>query len=164
MRGRLHHVVLDCPDPRALVRLYCALLNHPITYASADFVVVDASDTTSGLTFELAPDYRGPTWPNAAVPRRMHLDILVDSVADATPRCLVWARQGSWEKTCLLTRHGIHLSRPACRLSRSRTDRHDRAPHRRHAKTFCVSVRDVERLADAPVKHGRTRAGRSPTP
>jgi catechol 2,3-dioxygenase-like lactoylglutathione lyase family enzyme len=95
MRGRLHHVILDCPDPRALARFYSALLNHPITYASADFVVVDASDTTSGLTFQLAPDHRALTWPDTAVPLQMHLDILVDSVADATPHCLVWARQGS---------------------------------------------------------------------
>ena len=64
MRGRLHHVILDCPDPRALARFYSALLNHPITYASDDFVVVAANDTTSGLAFQLAPDHRAPTWPN----------------------------------------------------------------------------------------------------
>ena len=77
MRGRLHHVILDCPDPRALARFYSALLNHPITYASDEFVVVAANDTTSGLAFQLAPDHRAPTWPDTAVPQQMHLDIMV---------------------------------------------------------------------------------------
>jgi len=88
MRGRLHHVILDCPDPRALARFYSALLNHPITYASDDFVVVAANDTTSGLAFQLAPDHRAPTWPDTAVPQQMHLDIMVESVAHATPHVL----------------------------------------------------------------------------
>ena len=74
MRGRLHHVILDCPDPRGLARFYSALLNHPITYASDDYVVVAASSTTSGLAFQLAPDHRAPTWPDTSIPQQMHLD------------------------------------------------------------------------------------------
>ena len=31
--GRLHHVVLDCPDPAALAAFYAELLGLPITYA-----------------------------------------------------------------------------------------------------------------------------------
>jgi catechol 2,3-dioxygenase-like lactoylglutathione lyase family enzyme len=88
MRGRLHHVILDCPDPRALARFYSALLNNPITYASDDFVVVAANDTTSGLPFQLAPDHRAPTWPDTAVPQQIHLDIMVEGVAHATPHVL----------------------------------------------------------------------------
>lgn len=88
MRGRLHHVILDCSDPGALARFYSALLDHPITYAGDDFVVVAASDTTSGLAFQLAPDHRAPTWPDTAVPKQMHLDIMVENVAQATPHVL----------------------------------------------------------------------------
>lgn len=88
MHGRLHHVILDCPDPRALALFYSALLNHPITHASDDFAVVAASDTSSGLAFQLAPDHRVPTWPDTAVPQQIHLDIMVESVADATPHVL----------------------------------------------------------------------------
>ena len=88
MRGRPHHVILDCPDPRGLARFYSALLNHPITYASDDYVVVAASNTTSGLAFQLAPDHRAPTWPDTSIPQQMHLDIMVESVADSTPHVL----------------------------------------------------------------------------
>lgn len=84
----MHHVVLDCPDPMALARFYAALLGQPVTYTSDDFVVVAEDDTTSGLAFQLAPDHRAPTWPDPAVPQQVHLDVMVESVADATPDVL----------------------------------------------------------------------------
>ena len=86
MFGRLHHVVIDCPDPAALAALYSSLLGMPVTYQSDDFVVVAASDKSSGLAFQLAPDHRGPTWPEPAVPQQIHLDIMVEDVAAAGPR------------------------------------------------------------------------------
>ena len=88
MRGRLHHIIVDCPDPAALARFYAALLGQPITYESDDFVVVARNDTTSGLAFQLAPDHRPPTWPDPAVPQQIHLDVMVENVADATPEVL----------------------------------------------------------------------------
>ena len=88
MRGRLHHLIVDCPDPAELARFYSALLAQPITYESDDFVVVSEDDTTSGLAFQLAPDQQPPTWPDPSVPQQMHLDVMVESVADATPQVL----------------------------------------------------------------------------
>jgi catechol 2,3-dioxygenase-like lactoylglutathione lyase family enzyme len=88
MRGRLHHVIVDCPEPAELARFYSALLGQPITYESDDFVVVSEDDTTSGLAFQLAPDQQPPTWPDPSVPQQMHLDVMVESVADATPQVL----------------------------------------------------------------------------
>jgi catechol 2,3-dioxygenase-like lactoylglutathione lyase family enzyme len=85
MHARLHHVILDCPDPRALARFYSALLDQPITHDSDDFVVVAADDQTSGIAFQLAPDHRAPTWPDPAVPQQMHFDVMVEDVAAATP-------------------------------------------------------------------------------
>ncbi len=85
MHGRLHHVIFDCPDPGAIATFYSTLLNQPITYSSADFVVVAASETTSGIAFQRAPDHRAPTWPDGTVPQQVHLDIMVESVADAGP-------------------------------------------------------------------------------
>ncbi len=85
MRGRLHHVILDCPDPARLARFYSALLNRPITYDCDDFMVVAANNTTSGLASQLAPDHRAPTWPDTTVPQQMHLEIMVENVPDATP-------------------------------------------------------------------------------
>jgi len=88
MRGRTHHLVLDCPDPRALASFYSALLGQPITYDSDDFVVVAADSTASGLAFQRAPDHRRPTWPDPEVPQQMHLDVMVEDVAAATPEVL----------------------------------------------------------------------------
>jgi catechol 2,3-dioxygenase-like lactoylglutathione lyase family enzyme len=83
MIGRMHHVVLDCPDPMALAGFYSALLGLPVTYSSDDFVVVAASDRSSGLAFQLSPEHRRPTWPDPAVPQQVHLDVMVDDVAAA---------------------------------------------------------------------------------
>ena len=86
--GRLHHVVLDGPDPAALAAFYSQLLGQPITYQSYDWVVVAPNDTSSGLAFQLAPDHRPPTWPDPAVPQQVHLDVMVEDVAAAEPRVL----------------------------------------------------------------------------
>jgi catechol 2,3-dioxygenase-like lactoylglutathione lyase family enzyme len=88
MIGRLHHVVLDCPDPEALAAFYSALLGLPITYRDHDWVVVAANDTSSGLAFQLAPDHRPPTWPDPAVPQQVHLDVMVEDVIVSAPRVL----------------------------------------------------------------------------
>jgi catechol 2,3-dioxygenase-like lactoylglutathione lyase family enzyme len=81
--GRLHHIVLDCPDPGLLAEFYSALLGHPITYRSEDFWVVAESDHASGLAFQRAPDHRPPTWPGPESSQQIHLDVMVDSVAAA---------------------------------------------------------------------------------
>ena len=88
MLGRLHHLVLDCPDPSALAGFYAQLLGQPITYDSDDFVVVAENETSSGLAFQRAPGHRRPTWPNPAVPQQMHLDIMVENIGEATPGVL----------------------------------------------------------------------------
>ncbi len=88
MVGRLHHLVLDCPDPHALARFYSCMLATPITHVSPDWVVVAASAQASGLAFQLAPDHRPPTWPDPAIPQQVHLDVMVEDVAAATPHVL----------------------------------------------------------------------------
>jgi len=88
MIGRLHHLILDCPDPLALATFYSELLGQPITYSSDDFVVVAENDTTSGLAFQLAPDHQPPDWPDPARPQQMHFDVMVEDVAASGPRVL----------------------------------------------------------------------------
>lgn len=88
MIGRLHHVVIDCPDPPALAGFYAELLGMPITYRSDDFAVVSRDDTTSGLAFQLAPEHRPPRWPDPAHPQQIHLDVMVDDVAAAEPEVI----------------------------------------------------------------------------
>jgi catechol 2,3-dioxygenase-like lactoylglutathione lyase family enzyme len=86
--GRLHHVIVDCPDPAALARFYAELLGLPITWQEGDFAVVSRDDRTSGIGFQLAPDFRPPQWPDPARPQQMHFDVMVDDVDAAEPRVL----------------------------------------------------------------------------
>ena len=88
MRARLHHLVIDCPDPRALAEFYARLLSQPVTYDSEDFVVVAESDRTSGLAFQRATEYRPPTWPSPETPQQMHLDVMVEDPAAARTHVL----------------------------------------------------------------------------
>jgi catechol 2,3-dioxygenase-like lactoylglutathione lyase family enzyme len=83
MIGRLHHLIIDCPDPAGLAEFYSALLGQPITYQSTDFVVVSRDDATSGLAFQLAPGHRPPRWPDPHHPQQMHLDVMVDDLSSA---------------------------------------------------------------------------------
>ena len=87
MIGRLHHLILDCPDPLMLATFYSELLGQPITYRSDDLVAVVAeNDTTSGLAFQLAPDHQPPDWPDPAQPQQMHFDVMVEDVTAWGPR------------------------------------------------------------------------------
>jgi catechol 2,3-dioxygenase-like lactoylglutathione lyase family enzyme len=86
--GRLHHVVIDCPDPAALAGFYSELLGLPVTYRSETWVVIARDDTTSGIAFQLAPDYRPPRWPDPEHPQQYHVDVMVDDVEAAAPRVL----------------------------------------------------------------------------
>ena len=88
MIGRLHHVILDGPDPMALATFYSELLGLPVTYRSDDFVVVSADSTSSGLAFQLAPGHQPPAWPDPARPQQVHVDVMVEDVAAAGPRVL----------------------------------------------------------------------------
>lgn len=88
MIGRLHHVVVDCPDPHALARFYSAVLGLPITYDSVDWVVVARNSTTSGLAFQRAADHQPPQWPDPDYPQQFHVDVMVDDVATAAPQVI----------------------------------------------------------------------------
>ena len=86
--GRLHHVILDCPDPLALAAFYRDLLGHPITYTDDDFAVVAPNDHTSGVAFQRSPGHRAPTWPDPAVPQQIHFDVMVDDLPTAHDRVI----------------------------------------------------------------------------
>lgn len=83
MIGRLHHIVIDCLEPSSLARFYSELLGLPISYESADWVVVAENDHTSGIAFQRAPDHQPPRWPDPSHPQQFHLDVMADDVAAA---------------------------------------------------------------------------------
>ncbi|MBL7255484.1 glyoxalase [Actinoplanes sp. LDG1-01] len=86
--GRLHHLIVDCPEPAVEGQFWSAVLDQPVTYDDGDFVVVSADTTTSGVAFQRAPDHRASTWPDPAVPQQMHLDVMVDDLAVAAEAVL----------------------------------------------------------------------------
>jgi catechol 2,3-dioxygenase-like lactoylglutathione lyase family enzyme len=88
MIGRLHHVVIDCPNPAALAGFYSSLLGLPVTYTSEDWVVIARDDTTSGIAFQLAPDHQPPQWRDPSHPQQFHLDVMVDDLGAAAPAVL----------------------------------------------------------------------------
>jgi catechol 2,3-dioxygenase-like lactoylglutathione lyase family enzyme len=90
MIGRLHHVIIDCPDPAALAAFYSELVGLPIVWQQEDFVVIARNDRSSGIAFQLAADFQPPCWPDPGRPQQLHLDVMVDDVAAAEP--LVLAR------------------------------------------------------------------------
>ncbi|MPZ51221.1 MAG: glyoxalase [Acidimicrobiia bacterium] len=83
MIGRLHHMVIDCPDPLSLAEFYSTLVGLPITYRSDDLVVIARNETSSGIAFQLAPDHQPPRWPDPNHPQQFHLDIMVDDLTNA---------------------------------------------------------------------------------
>ena len=88
MIGRLHHIVLDCPEPAVLAQFYSELLGWPITWQQPDWVVVSVDQRSSGLAFQPVADYRAPDWPDPAHPQQLHLDVMVDDPDEAEPLVL----------------------------------------------------------------------------
>jgi catechol 2,3-dioxygenase-like lactoylglutathione lyase family enzyme len=93
MIGRLHHVVIDCPDPAGLADFYAELLGLAVTYRDDDWVVIARDDTSSGVAFQRAPDHRPPRWSDPERPQQFHLDVMVDDVAAAEPAVLALGAQ-----------------------------------------------------------------------
>ena len=86
MIGRLHHIVIDCPDPQGLAAFYSELVGLPITYDSEDWVVISRDSTSSGVAFQRAVDLMPPRWLDPERPQQFHLDIMVDDVEEAEGR------------------------------------------------------------------------------
>ena len=94
MRGfpELMHTALDATDVRGLAEFYRELLgvryrpgDEPPTDGSADdedwLVLVDA-DGGRVLAFQEVPTLDRPTWPAHDVPKQMHLDFRVPTLAE----------------------------------------------------------------------------------
>lgn len=77
--------VLDAPDPRALAHFYAELLEWEIRKDSPEWVTVRSPRGGPGLSIQLEPDYRRPTWPAQSGDQQMmmHLDIGVDDLEAA---------------------------------------------------------------------------------
>jgi catechol 2,3-dioxygenase-like lactoylglutathione lyase family enzyme len=116
--GRLHHVVIDCPDPAALAAFYSELIGLPITYRSDDWVVIAENDTTSGIAFQLAPNHQPPEWPNPDRPQQFHLDVMVDNVDAAGPLVLNLGARRLYSKDSASRVYADPAGHPFCLIPR----------------------------------------------
>lgn len=87
MIGRLHTVVIDCPNPATLAEFYSELLGLPITRRDSDWVTI-GGDGWPQVAFQLAPDLQPPAWPDPGRPQQFHLDVHVDDIDAAEQRVL----------------------------------------------------------------------------
>ena len=86
----LKGVVLDAPDPRDLGAFYCRLLGWDLHADEDTWVTATDPDGTTGLSFQLEPNYQPPAWPSEQNIQQMqlHLDILVDDLETAHQRAM----------------------------------------------------------------------------
>jgi hypothetical protein len=74
-------VSLDCTDPRPLAEFWAAMLDGEIVYTSENAVIVRAS--WLALAALRTAGYVPPSWPDATVPKQIHLDLAVTDLPAA---------------------------------------------------------------------------------
>jgi len=87
--GRLSGIALDCPDPAVLANFYSQVTGWPVVFADPDWYSVGERDSADlHLSFQLAPSYRRPRWPDPASSMQVHLHVRVDDL-DAAEKAVL---------------------------------------------------------------------------
>lgn len=76
--ARLASVALDCDDPAGLASFWAQLVGGEVAFTSDEFCAVNTG--RGWLATVRVPDHRPPTWPDATVPKQMHIDLAVDDL------------------------------------------------------------------------------------
>jgi hypothetical protein len=74
--GNLSGVALECPDPAALAGFYGCVTGWPVVFASEDWVSLGEGDDFH-LSFQRAPGYTPPIWPDPHSSMQFHLHFRV---------------------------------------------------------------------------------------
>jgi len=82
MVGRLHGIVIDCPDPQRLASFYEALLGMQRVQDEDGWVVIGDAPDRPGVAFQRAADFRPTTWPTNGRPQYRHFDVRVEDLDD----------------------------------------------------------------------------------
>ncbi|SDR78460.1 hypothetical protein SAMN04488543_0456 [Friedmanniella luteola] len=80
MIGRLHGIVIDCPDPGALASFYEELLGMLRVQDEGDWVVIGDAADRPGVAFARIAHFRPPTWPDGDRPQHRHFDVRVEDL------------------------------------------------------------------------------------
>jgi len=76
--ARWASTALDCADPAGLAVFWAQLLGGEVAFTSEEFCAVKTGG--GWLATVRVADYQPPTWPDAPVPKQMHLDLAVDDL------------------------------------------------------------------------------------
>lgn len=80
--ARLGSISLDCADPAELGAFWAGLLDGEVAFTSDTFVAVKTEGVW--LAAVKVEGYRAPDWPDASVPKQLHLDVAVTDLDAAT--------------------------------------------------------------------------------
>lgn len=85
----LHSVVLECPDPAALAGFYQDLTGWVVADSEPDWVTLrESKDDGERVSFQRAPGYQPPTWPDPASSMQFHIDWIVEDLDSAEREAL----------------------------------------------------------------------------
>ena len=74
-------VTLDCDDPEALAAFWSAMLDGEVAFSTERAIAVKTDALF--IAAMRVDDYRPPTWPEADVPKQIHLDLAVTDLEAA---------------------------------------------------------------------------------
>jgi predicted enzyme related to lactoylglutathione lyase len=86
--GVISGVALECRDPAALAQFYSSATGWPIVFASEDWVSIGEGPDSLHLSFQRAPGYAPPVWPDPASSMQVHLHLRVADL-DAAEEALL---------------------------------------------------------------------------
>jgi hypothetical protein len=86
--GRLAAVSLDTQDPQGLADFYCRLLGYEEIFKSEEFIALKGPGV--GISTQLVKDHVAPDWPDATVPKQVHLEIAVKDLDTAQEQALAF--------------------------------------------------------------------------
>ncbi|WP_341717034.1 VOC family protein [Micromonospora sp. FIMYZ51] len=76
-------IMVDCPDPRALVEFYRQATGFEIAPDFTDDFVGLSGPNGLYIGFQRVDGYQPPDWPDQRRPQQLHLDYSVDDVDEA---------------------------------------------------------------------------------
>lgn len=86
--GRLHGIVIDCPEPQVLAGFYAELLGMVRVVDEVDWVVIGDAADRPGVAFQRVRDQEPSTWPTSGRPQYRHFDVAVADLDDAETNVL----------------------------------------------------------------------------
>lgn len=86
--GRLHGVVIDCPEPQVLAGFYAELLGMVRVVDEIDWVVIGDAADRPGVAFQRVQVQEPSTWPESQRPQYRHFDVAVPDLDDAEIKVL----------------------------------------------------------------------------